>query len=258
MNAAKSIADLVRLDQSRQETLPVIPGQPSECHRNAPTVVDLGTMEYRDAWDTQLQWHEKVLQGQCPRGALLLVEHPPVITIGRHPGAEHHLLADAQLLRQLGVAVESTDRGGDITFHGPGQLVVYPIIPLNDYHLRIHDYMRLLESAVISTLAHWHLRGLRDAGATGVWFRSQRGGADGLAKLCAIGVKLKRWISLHGLALNVTTDLHYFDLINPCGLGRPVTSLAAELRHQCPPMHLVKTLLTHELRSTLNARQPHP
>jgi lipoate-protein ligase B len=210
-------------------------------------------MAYRAAWDTQLQWHQRVQQGRCPQGAILLVEHPPVITIGRHPGAEHHLLADAALLRQRGVTVETTDRGGDITFHGPGQLVVYGIIPLNDYHLRIHDYMRLLEAAVIKTLAHWNLQGLRDACATGVWLKSRRGGTGGLAKICAMGVKLKRWISLHGLALNVSTDLSYFNLINPCGLGRPVTSLAAELEAPCPPMATVKATLCRELGAALQA-----
>ncbi len=218
-----------------------------------PTVVDLGRMEYRSAWDAQLAWHEKVSDGRCASGVLLLVEHPPVITIGRHPGAAAHLLADAELLAQRGVAVESTDRGGDITFHGPGQLVMYPIIPLNKYHLRIHEYMRLLEAAVIQTLAGFGLQGSRDAGATGVWLASGRGGANGPAKVCAIGVKLRRWISLHGLALNVTTDLSYFDLINPCGLGRPVTSMQAELGPQCPAMADVKATLAMAMCAVLTA-----
>ncbi|MGC8623950.1 MAG: lipoyl(octanoyl) transferase LipB [Phycisphaerae bacterium] len=228
----------------------------SACKIPLLTVVDLGVMEYRAAWNIQLHWHEKVRIGQCAAGVLLLVEHPPVITIGRHPGAETHLLADAAVLAQKGVAVETTDRGGDITFHGPGQLVMYPIIPLNEYNLGIHDYMRILEAAVIRTLAEFHLHGRLDAGATGVWLQSTRGGADGLAKLCAIGIKLRRWISLHGLALNVTTDLAYFDLINPCGLGRPVTSLAAELGAQCPPINAVKPALVREISVLLMNPDP--
>ncbi len=213
--------------------------------------MDLGVMDYRTAWNVQLQWHEKVLNGSCSGGVLLVVEHPPVITIGRHPGASEHLLADTRALAQRGVAVESTDRGGDITFHGPGQLVLYPIIPLNYYKLRIHDYMRLLEEAVIRTLAAMQLTATREAGATGVWVKSKRGGPDGLAKICAIGIKLRRWITLHGLALNVTTDLGFFELINPCGLSRPVTSLAAELVTSCPTVEYVKIQLIRELSALL-------
>ncbi len=221
-------------------------------HNSVPLIaLDLGVMDYRAAWDTQLQWHKKVLNGSCSNGVLLLVEHPAVITIGRHPGAQEHLLADSNVLTQRGVAVESTDRGGDITFHGPGQLVLYPIIPLNRYNLRIHNYMRLLEQAVIQTLAHWDLLGLRDTRATGVWVNSAHGGPEALAKICAIGIKLSRWISLHGLALNVTTDLSFFQLINPCGLSRPVTSIQAELDKPCPGMQQVKTALVHELSELL-------
>jgi lipoyl(octanoyl) transferase len=213
--------------------------------------VDLGVLDYRAAWSVQLQWHEKVLNGLYPAGALLVVEHPAVITIGRHPGASEHLLADAQTLAGRGVAVESTDRGGDITFHGPGQLVLYPIIPLNHYKLRVHDYMRLLEEAVIQTLAALELSATREAGATGVWVKSTRGGVDAMAKMCAIGIKLRRWTTLHGLALNVTTDLSFFDLINPCGLSRPVTSLQAELGARCPSWEYVKIRLIHELSALL-------
>lgn len=217
----------------------------------ALVAVDLGVMDYRAAWNVQLQWHEKVIDGSYPRGVLLVVEHPPVITIGRHPGAAEHLLADAQTLARHGVAVESTDRGGAITFHGPGQLVLYPIIPLNHYNLRVHDYMRLLEEAVIQTLAGLHLSATREAGATGVWLKSTRGGLDGLAKICAIGIKLRRWTTLHGLALNVTTDLSFFELINPCGLSRPVTSLQAELGERRPTAEYVKTRLIYELSALL-------
>lgn len=222
------------------------------CGSGSPLMVlDLGIMDYRTAFDTQMHWHEMVRNGSTADGVLLLVEHPPVITIGRRPGAQAHILADRNELIQRGVTVEATDRGGDITFHGPGQLVVYPIVPLNRYKLRIHDYMRLLEQAVMQTLARWDLAGMREPGATGVWVNSARGGADALAKICAIGIKLSRWISLHGLALNVTTDLSFFELINPCGLSRPVTSMRGELDKRCPGMEEVKTVLVHELSCLL-------
>jgi lipoyl(octanoyl) transferase len=192
-------------------------------------IVDAGVMAYGAAWDMQLALHEQVLTGKYPRGALMLVEHPPVITIGRHPGAEKHLIAPAGLLKLRGVEVVETDRGGDITFHGPGQLVGYPIIPLNTYNLNIRTYMRLLEQVVIGVLAGWGLVGERSEGATGVWVRETRnGGVKAVgesAKICAMGIKVRRWVTFHGIALNVTTDLSYFELINPCGLGRPVTSL---------------------------------
>jgi lipoate-protein ligase B len=249
MNGA---APIVPDGQPQQRGAPNANEQVANLHEPTELIaVDLGVMEYRAAWEAQLQWHAKVLNGSYSSGVVLLVEHPPVITIGRHPGALDHLLADRDVLAQRGVAVELTDRGGDITFHGPGQLVVYPIIPLNQYHLRIHDYMRLLEQSVIQTLAKWNITGLRENGATGVWVKPANGGSHGLSKICAIGVKLRRWISLHGLALNVTTDLSYFELINPCGLGRPVTSLRAELDQRCPGMESVKKPLVRELSGLL-------
>ncbi len=216
-------------------------------------VFDIGQKEYRAAWDYQLAVHADVLDGRYPDGAIILVEHPAVVTIGRHPGSHRHLLADEALLRQLGVAVVETDRGGDITFHGPGQLVAYPIIPLNSYNLRIHDYIRMLERVVIKTLADFSLPALCQSGATGVWVQSRRLSPPETAKICALGIKLRRWISLHGIALNVTTDLSFFNLINPCGLGRPVTSLASELIHP-PDMDEVKDHLVRHLRAALAAK----
>src|SRR5271154_3150917 len=191
-------------------------------------------MAYRPAWDLQLQLHERVLagEGEYAAGVLMLVEHLPVVTIGRRVDARRHLLASPKMLETRGVEVVETDRGGDITFHGPGQLVVYPIINLNWYGMNLHGYMRFLEDGVIRALAGFGIEGMRSEGATGVWVREMRNAecgmrndGDGLAKICAIGVKLKRWVTLHGIALNVTTDLSFFEMINPCGLGRPVTSM---------------------------------
>ncbi len=227
-------------------------GQSATAVHHGLSVLDAGVMEYRAAWDYQLAVHDDVLGGRYPDGALILLEHPPVITIGRHPGSEAHLLADAAQLATRGVDVVATDRGGDITFHGPGQLVAYPIIPLNKYNLRIHDYIRLLERAVIRTLAGLSISAHCQQGATGVWVHSRRLPPGQTAKICALGIKLRRWVSLHGIALNVTTDLTFFDLINPCGLGRPVTSLASEI--DAPPsMTVVKAILAEQLGGELEA-----
>jgi lipoate-protein ligase B len=212
-------------------------------------VVDAGTLAYRLAWDLQLELHTRVLSGEFPAGVLMLVEHPPVITIGRRADAERHLLASPAMLAARTIEVVETDRGGDITFHGPGQLVAYPIIHLNAYGLNLHTYMRLLEEVVIRTLAAFGIDALRSEGATGVWVRNPT--APDLAKICALGVKLRRWVTLHGLALNVSTDLSYFQMINPCGLSRPVTSLRQLLNDGTPDMAQVKAALAAAFNEVL-------
>ena len=223
-------------------------------------ILDAGTMPYREAWDLQLQLHEKSPNPSTRlhfRAALMLVRAPPVITIGRHPDAQKNLLASPKLLQLRGVEVVETDRGGDITFHGPGQLVAYPIIPLNHYNLNLHAYLRLLEEVIIQTLAHFQIPAERSQGATGVWTKDPNTSApDGLAKFCAIGIKLRRWVTFHGIALNVSTDLTYFDLINPCGLGRPVTSLHPLQPTTHPTNPTVKYTLTTTFQSQLSALHP--
>ena len=181
-------------------------------------------------------------------GRLLLVEHDPVITISRRAGVADHLLATAEALREAGVSVAQTDRGGDITYHGPGQLVVYPILDLNLLNLGLHAYMRLLESAVIDACEGWGIQARRDPAATGVWV------GDPPRKICAMGVRVRRWVSIHGLAINVTTDLDHFRLIVPCGLaGRDVTSLGRELGTSSPDMANVKIQLAELLERHLRA-----
>ncbi len=186
-------------------------------------------------------------------GHVLLVEHHPVITISGRKGAGDHLLASEATLARMGVALARTNRGGDITYHGPGQLVVYPILDLNRLMLRLHDYMRLLEQVVIDTIADFGITGRRDPDATGVWV--EVAGPDAsvqLAKIAAMGVRVRRWVSMHGLALNITTNLEHFKLIVPCGLaGRPVTSMQACLGEQCPDMELVKVRLIDHLHHHL-------
>lgn len=218
-----------------------------------PMFVDLGTLSYQAAYREQERHHDAVLasrESASPEsGRILVVEHvPPVITVTRRPGAAGHLVASPHDLARAGVEVCETDRGGDITYHGPGQIVVYPIIDLNFHGLRLHDYMRLLESAVIATLSTFGVDGERDSSATGVWVRQSVNGDFELAKVCAMGVRVRRWISMHGLALNVTTNLEHFNLIVPCGLvGRRVTSLQALLGERCPSVPDVKRELVRQL-----------
>lgn len=209
-------------------------------------VVDLGTMPYRDAWRVQEQVHEAVGSGAADE-RILLVEHPPVITLGRRPGVIRHLVAAPVRLAELGVDVVQSDRGGDITFHGPGQIVAYPIVRLNAHGLSVGGYVHALEHAVVDALADFGIAARRDAGAVGVWADDDT--ATGTpAKVCAVGVRIRRGVSLHGLALNVTTDLRYFDLIVPCGLaGRPVTSVRKLLGDAAPSIEQVRAGLSRHL-----------
>ena len=199
--------------------------------------------------------------------ALLLVEHdPPVITISRRQGARQHLIATDAQLRMAGIEVTETDRGGDITYHGPGQLVVYPILDLNAIGLRLASYMRFLEQNVIDVLARFGVEGMRDQStppATGVWVQScdahglQSVGEASAKKICALGVRVSKWVSLHGLALNVTTNLEHFNLIVPCGLvGRSVTSMERELAASggCPSMDEVKRAMVEQFTRALDER----
>jgi lipoyl(octanoyl) transferase len=214
-------------------------------------LIDLGRLVYEPAYQAQLSYLDKVLEarnaGSPIPGFLLFVEHDPVITISRRAGADKNLVATPELLAQRNVSIAETDRGGDITYHGPGQLVAYPILDLNALNLGLHAYMRLLEQSVIDTCAAFGVPTHRDPTATGVWTDA------GDAKIAAMGVRVRRWISLHGLALNVTTNLPNFQLIVPCGLHRPVTSLQHELGPVCPTMDQVRTTLQSALTNLVEA-----
>ncbi len=245
-------------------------------------VIDLGRLDYAEALVQQRERNLAVSLGQSPP-ALLLVEHDPVITVSHRPGVRDHILAPPEQLQQLGIDVQDTDRGGDITYHGPGQVVAYPILRLNDHGLNLGRYMRLLEHAVIAAAATFGVVGRTEQGATGVWVEvgsgpwgagsgGQRltGGLDATgthptastplptAKLCAMGVRIRKNTTLHGLALNVTTDLAHFQTIDPCGLGgRPVTSFAQLLGDACPSMDTVKLTLTQQLAAAINDHAAH-
>jgi lipoate-protein ligase B len=207
---------------------------------------DLGTMSYTKAWALQEQAHDCVVTGGDEQ--LLLVEHPPVITFGRRPGGERHLLAPAERLAEMGVELVPSDRGGDVTFHGPGQIVAYPIVRLLDHRLSVGAYVRRLEDAVIATLQTFGIPAQKDDSAIGVWTPDPTH-AGQLAKICALGVRIRQGTSLHGIALNVDTDLRYFNLIVPCGLaGRPVTSVRKLLGESAPPIDRVRLELVAQLQ----------
>lgn len=219
-------------------------------------VRDLGRMAYAPCLELQRQINQAVAsEAQSP--TLLLVEHDPVITLTPRRGVAEHLLASRERLTQLGIDVQPTDRGGDITYHGPGQLVVYPILRLGPLGLNLGRYMRLLEQIAIDTAGAFGIEGRRDAGMTGVWVVSPpeirnpttstvpRDAASEMAKLCAMGVRIRKNTTMHGLAFNVAPDLSHFQTIVPCGLvDRPVTSLQELLGEDCPSMETVKATLT--------------
>jgi lipoyl(octanoyl) transferase len=202
-------------------------------------IEDLGEMDYRQAWAVQQRVHDEVAGGGEER--LLLVEHPPVITFGRRPGVNRNVLASAGQLATMGVELVESDRGGDVTFHGPGQIVAYPIVRLIDHQLSVGGYVRRLEQIVIGSLAELGIAARKDECAVGVWVDD---GTGTLAKICALGVRIRRGVSMHGIALNVETDLSYFNLIVPCGLAcRPVTSVRKVLGPRTPGMNEVKRVL---------------
>ena len=184
-------------------------------------VRQLGRVDYASALQLQQQLAADRKQGLIP-DHLLLLEHPHVITLGRNGHAEN-LLASDDVMARAGIGFFPTDRGGDVTYHGPGQLVGYPILDLRDWKRDVGAYVRGVEQAIIDTLAEYSIAAARIPKLTGVWVQHE--GAD--RKIAAIGVHLSRWVTSHGFALNVSTDLSYFQYIVPCGLTKPVTSMAA-------------------------------
>ena len=182
-------------------------------------VVELGTLSYRDAWAMQLALVAQRQRGEVP-DTLLIVEHPHVFTLGRRRESAANVLAAGE------VEVIEIERGGDVTYHGPGQIVAYPIVLLNEGERDLHRYLRNLEEAVIVTCQRFGIAADREPGKTGVWC----GPPERRQKLCSMGIACRRWVTFHGLALNVTTDLAYFGRINPCGFDSKVmTSMAAQL-----------------------------
>lgn len=234
---------------------------------------DLGLMDYKACWDLQQELFDALVARKRaerdaggstvfpagdsaeehsatdddPVGTVLLVEHPPVYTLGKSGHAEN-LLIPREMLERMGARFYHIDRGGDITFHGPGQLVCYPILDLERIGIGLREYIEALEEAVIRTVAEYGIAAGRIAGASGVWIDP---GKARPRKICAIGVRSSRYVTMHGFALNVTTDLEWFSRINPCGFtDRGVTSIAAETGSQ-PSIQEVKQLVIRELATAL-------
>lgn len=202
--------------------------------------IDLGLQDYKETWDFQTELFDKSIaikianrkeddesKHQVTKNTLIFCEHPHVYTLGKS-GSEENLLISEAILKQQEAQYYKINRGGDITYHGPGQLVGYPIFDLEAYfYTDIHKYMRMLEEAIILTIAEYGLRGGRVEGMTGVWLD---GDNENARKICAMGVKCSRWVTMHGFALNVNPDMQYFNNIIPCGIeDKKVTSLSKEL-----------------------------
>lgn len=209
-------------------------------------VVDVGTMAFGECWELQQRLFEEAIgekkAGRTPRQKIILVEHPPVYTLGKS-GKESNLLITEAYLRSIGAEFYHIDRGGDITFHGPGQIVGYPILDLSALGLGLKGYIDAIEGAVIDTMAEWGIRCQRVEGASGVWIVEPH---RPMRKICAVGVKSSRWVTMHGFALNVNTNLDYFRHINPCGFtDRTATSMAEELGGEISVERVKERLLDH-------------
>lgn len=195
---------------------------------------DLKTIEYGHAWNYQESLFDKALddkaKGVQPVNHLLFCEHPHVITIGKH-GKQENLLFQETFLKEKGVSLFKIDRGGDITYHGPGQLVGYPIFDLESYNIGLRQYINNIEEIIIRLLASYNIQAERLDGAAGVWLDTTT--LSKTRKIAAIGVRSSRFVTMHGFALNVNTDLSFFSLINPCGfVDKGVTSMQKELGHE--------------------------
>lgn len=225
---------------------------------------DLGALGYQQAWNYQEELLQKNVQLKKEWGSviehsdtspetinhLLFVEHPPVYTLGKSGKMEHVLISEENLLAN-NIEFYRTNRGGDITFHGPGQLVGYPVLDLEQFYTDIGRYLRELEEVIIITLQHFGIVGERSEGETGVWIEAGVKGKE--RKICAMGVRCSRWITMHGFALNVNTDLAYFDHIVPCGIRhKQVTSMKAELGEEVP-MAEVKAVLRQSFEKVFAA-----
>ncbi|GGG95990.1 octanoyltransferase [Polaribacter pacificus] len=215
-------------------------------------IQDLGTKDYQETWDYQTALLQEIvdlkianrkaqIDLQTPNH-FLFVEHPHVYTLGKSGDLSNLLLNEAQLAAK-GASFYKINRGGDITYHGPGQLVGYPILDLENFFTDIHKYLRLLEDVIIKTLAEYGIESERSKGETGVWLGV---GTPFARKICAMGIRTSRWVTMHGFALNVNANLGYFDNIIPCGIkGKAVTSMEAELGKKIPLEEVKEKILKH-------------
>lgn len=221
---------------------------------------DLGFKDYKETWDYQELLFQNIVDAKIKNrregttletpNHFLFVEHPHVYTLGKS-GDITNLLVDEKALEEKGATFYKINRGGDITYHGPGQVVGYPILDLDNFFTDIHKYLRFLEEMVIRTLAEYGLKAERSEGETGVWLDV---GTPFARKICAMGVRASRWVTMHGFALNVNTDLGYFDLMIPCGIkDKAVTSMNVELGQKQVDMGEVKEKLLHHFQVLFEA-----
>ncbi len=227
-------------------------------------VQDLGLNDYKQTWDYQEQLFKKIVDLKIKNrreasnletpNYFLFVEHPHVYTLGKS-GDINNLLVNKAELDEKGATFYKINRGGDITYHGPGQIVGYPILDLDNFFTDIHKYLRFLEEAVILTLAEYGLKAERSDGETGVWLDV---GTPFARKICAMGVRASRWVTMHGFALNVNTDLGYFDMMIPCGIkDKAVTSLNVELGSPKVDLQAVKQKLLYHFENLFEAELVH-
>jgi lipoyl(octanoyl) transferase len=213
---------------------------------------DLSVKDYKDTWDYQTDLLQEVVDMKIDnrrnnnknitKNHFLFVEHPHVYTLGKS-GDLGNLLLDEEQLKEKGATFYKINRGGDITYHGPGQIVGYPILDLENFFTDIHKYLRLLEETIILTIAEYGLKGERSNGETGVWLDV---GTPFARKICAMGIRSSRWVTMHGFALNVNTNLGYFDNIIPCGIrGKAVASMESELGKKIDLVEIKKKILKH-------------
>ncbi|WP_271406167.1 lipoyl(octanoyl) transferase LipB [Tenacibaculum soleae] len=216
------------------------------------TVSDLGQKDYKETWDYQTQLLDTIVslkrekrnstQEIVTPNHFLFVEHPHVYTLGKS-GDMSNLLLNEEKLKEKKATFYKINRGGDITYHGPGQIVGYPILDLENFFTDIHKYLRLLEEAIILTIAEYGLKGERSDGETGVWLDV---GTPFARKICAMGIRASRWVTMHGFALNVNVNLGYFDNIIPCGIrGKAVTSMEVELGKKVSEEEMKQKILKH-------------
>ena len=215
-------------------------------------LIDLGLKDYNETWTSQEEYFQKIvdikidnrkndLSAETPN-YFIFVEHPHVYTLGKS-GDISNLLLNEKQLEEKGATFYKINRGGDITYHGPGQIVGYPILDLENFFTDIHKYLRFLEEVIINTLAEYGITSLRSEGETGVWLDV---GTPFARKICAMGVRASRWVTMHGFALNVNPNLGYFDHIIPCGIkGKAVTSMEAELNRKVPMEEVKEKIQKH-------------
>lgn len=209
------------------------------------SIIDLGRQSYNPVWDFQRELQRKRIDQQIP-DTLIFVEHDPVYTIGKN-GSDLHVIASSTFLQTHGIEVVQVDRGGDVTYHGPGQLVGYPIFDLHQHKQSVSWYMRSLEEVFIEVLKQYNLQGERSEGYTGVWIKDE--------KITALGVRISRWVTMHGFAFNVSTDLSHFGGIIPCGIfHQGVTSLEKVLGHLVE-MEEVKRLVVQAIKDVFNFKE---